>query len=117
MERCSEDEFRVCDLAIAPRALTAVAFPPDVTYLRVQQCVLTDSDSESDDDGDDQEDEAEQGSWECLTDPLPIEYYGTTVYYDGGGGAAGSSVSHWPSSLNVDYSVAALCEQVCAVFC
>ncbi|CAM9942492.1 unnamed protein product [Ectocarpus sp. 4 AP-2014] len=98
MERCSEDDFRVCDLAIAPRALTAVAFPPDTTYLRVQQCVLVETaaaaTSESDDDGGGQE---EEEVWECLEDPVPAEYYGTPY--------------HWPSAVDVDYSAAALCEK------
>lgn len=121
MERCSEDDLRVCDLAIAPRTLTAVAFPPDVTCLLVEHCVLTVSDSDNGDSGGGSEgDEAEEGLWECLTDPLPKEYYGTTVYYDDGGGTAGSSeqassqssISHWPSSVEADYSVAPMCEQV-----
>ncbi|CAN0527646.1 unnamed protein product [Ectocarpus sp. 12 AP-2014] len=98
MERCNEDDFRVCDLAIAPRALTAVAFPPDTTYLRVQQCVVVETaaaaTSESDDDGGGQE---EEEAWECLQDPVPAEYYGTPY--------------HWPSAVDVDYSAAALCEK------
>ncbi|CAN0102849.1 unnamed protein product [Scytosiphon promiscuus] len=91
MDRCDDDEFRVCDLAIAPRALTAVAFPPEVTYLRVETCVLTTT------------------ATACLQDPLPTEIYGATVVYGSGDGA--TSLSHWPSSLDVEYSVAALCEQ------
>lgn len=129
MERCSEDDFRVCDLAIAPRTLTAVAFPPDVTYLRVEQCVFSAAVSEGDDDGVGLEDEEEaEGGWECLTDPLPAEYYGVTVHHssaaNSGSSSAGSSSasastsssssswSHWPSSVDVDYSVAAFCEKV-----
>lgn len=117
MERCGEDDFRVCDLAIAPRTLTAVAFPPDVTYLRVEQCVLTAAVSEADVVGSEEEEEV----WECLTDLLPAEYYGATVY-QGSAANAGSSASalaspssswsHWPSSVDIDYSIAAFCEKV-----
>ncbi|CAN0206545.1 unnamed protein product [Hapterophycus canaliculatus] len=110
MERCNDDDFRVCELAIAPRALTAVAFPPDVTYLRVERCVLTTAPTAStDDDEEEEQEEEEEEVWECLVDPVPAEYYGATVVY--GSGDAATSLSNWPSSLDVDYSVAALCEQ------
>lgn len=114
MERCSEDDFRVCDLAIAPRHLTAVAFHPDVTYLRVEQCILAAGGSASNG----EQEEAEE-LWECLKEPLPAEYYGAVNY---GGGLSSSSgdtgtggsalLSHWPSSVDVEFSVAPLCEQV-----
>lgn len=121
MERCGEDDFRVCDLAIAPRTLTAVAFPPDVTYLRVEQCISAAAVSEGDSVGSEEEEPEEV--WECLTDPIPAGYYGTTVNRGSaantGSSSAGSSSassssswSHWPSSVDVDYAVAALCEKV-----
>lgn len=131
MDRCSEDDFRVCDLAIAPRTLTVVAFPPDVTYLRVEQCVLSAADPEGDDVGsEDEEVEGAEEVWECLTDPLPAEYYGAKVNHglvatagdgsssDGSSSSASASTlsssswSHWPSSVDVNYSVAAFCEKV-----
>lgn len=127
MERCGEQDFRVCDLAIAPRTLTAVAFPPNVTYLRVEQCVFVAAVSGGSGVGSEEE-EAEE-VLECLTDPLPAEYYGVTIYHGaaattGSGSSAGSgsasvltsspsSWSHWPSSVDVSYSaVGALCEKV-----
>eukprot|EP00752_Nemacystus_decipiens_P014199 g12628.t1 len=127
MDRCGEDDFRVCDLAIAPRTLTAVAFPPDVTYLRVEQCVLTAAVSGRNGGGSEDEEEADE-VWECLTDPLPAEYYGATANH-GSAANTGSSDdaesssasaltswsslwSHWPSSVDVDYSVAPFCEKV-----
>lgn len=93
MERCSDsdDTFRVCDLWVAPHTLTAVAFPPDVTYIRIEQCVLTPS-SESGARGDDAE------SGECLESVIPEEYYGTPLL--------------WPSSVDVGYAAATLCEKV-----
>lgn len=126
MERCGEDDFRVCDLAIAPRTLTAVAFPLDVTYLRVEQCILAAVVSEGDSVGSEEEEDAEE-LWECLRDPLPAEYYGATVHHASaaspGSNSAGTSsisavtssssrTSHWPSSVDVNYSVAAFCEKV-----
>ncbi len=113
MERCNEDDFRVCDLAIAPRTLTAVAFHPEVTYLRVEQCVLVAAGSATND----EQEEADE-LWECLNEPLPAEYYGAVNYggglSSGSGDGTGGSVlmSHWPSSVDVDFSVAPLCEQV-----
>lgn len=107
MEKCTEDDFRVCDLWIAPQALTTVAFPPDVTHLRVEQCVLMAA-SQNDDDAEDEEEEA----WECLDDPLPLEYYGTTAYYATSAGGGRSSLSHWPSSVDVNYSSAVICQKV-----
>lgn len=109
MERCNEDAFRVCDLWVAPRTLTAVAFPPEVTYLRVQQCVLVESGGGDGSDGDSSgstgnSDEEEEGvvEWECLEDPPPSEYYGTPLL--------------WPSAVDVEYSTAPLCEKVCMVY-
>eukprot|EP00903_Cladosiphon_okamuranus_P012198 g11441.t1 len=140
VERCGENDFRMCDLAVAPRTLTAVAFPPDVTYLRVEQCISAAAVSEGDsvsvsvgseEEEEEEEEEAEEG-WECLTDPLPVEYYGATVNHGSAASTGSSSVgsssaasssalasssssssswSHWPSSVDVDYTVAPLCEK------
>ena len=118
MERCGEEDFRTCSLWVAPRTLTVVTFPPNVTYLRVEHCVV------HADDGD-QDGENEEEAWgECLDEPLPMEYYGTTAYFEsatttgageegnGTGNAVVTSVSHWPSSVDVDYSDATICQKV-----
>ena len=106
MSSCDSQDFRVCHLWVAPRTFTAVAFSPQVTQLQVEQCVRLEgakTDIWSD-------------NWECLSDPLPAKYYGSTAYYDGSGGSiydsAYGSVSHWPSAIDVAYSAAMLCEKV-----
>lgn len=112
MGRCSEDDFLVCDMWAAPRTLTAVAFPPDVTYLRVEQCVVL-TVSENDEAGEEDDEENGDEAWECLDNPLPMEYYGATAYYASTTTDDRSvSLSHWPSSVDVDYSSAVLCEKV-----
>ncbi|CAM9483988.1 unnamed protein product [Laminaria digitata] len=103
MERCGEGDFRTCSLWVAPRALTVVTFPPHVTYLRVERCVIhaaVSGDDDDDDDGDHDGKEEEEEAHECLDEPLPMEFYGTT-----------GSVSHWPSSVDVDYSDAVICQK------
>ena len=126
MERCGEEDFRTCSLWVAPLTLTVVVFPPHVTYLRVEHCVLHAPLGDDDDDVEDADDEdgvtAEGGAWgECLDEPLPMEYYGTTAYFEGAttSAVAGkednddvSSVSHWPSSVDVDFSDATICQKV-----
>lgn len=106
MSSCGDEDFRVCDLWVAPRTLTSVAFPSDVTRLRVEQCARLAG----------AENDARSEDWECLGDSRPAEYYGATVFHGSGkgnDGAVDSSVSYWPSALNVAYSAAALCEKVC----
>ncbi|CAM9796937.1 unnamed protein product, partial [Sphacelaria rigidula] len=78
--------FRTCDLWVPPYTLTAVAFPPDVTYIHLEKCVFV---SGVDGDGDIEE---------CLATEMPLEYYGTPLL--------------WPSSIDVEYSTATLCERV-----
>lgn len=125
MERCAEDDFRTCSLWVAPRTLTVVTFPPHVTYLRVEHCVIhagtgdDDADGGEEDDNDDNDDDDNQGEeeWECLDEPLPVEYYGTTAYFSATTAAAenngtATTVSHWPSSVDVDFSEAVICQKV-----
>lgn len=123
MERCAEDDFRTCSLWVAPRTLTVVTFPPHVTYLRVEHCVLhavtSDDDADSGEENDDNHDNGnqEEEGWECLNDPLPVEYYGTTAHFGAatdvaGGDTTVTSVSHWPGSVDVDFSQAVICQKV-----
>lgn len=102
MSNCWDEDFRVCNLWVAPRTLTSVAIPADVTRLRVEQCARLAG----------AENDAGSEDWECLDDPQPAEYYGATVVH-GSGKETNGVVSYWPSVLNVAYSTAALCEKVC----
>ncbi|CAM9218874.1 unnamed protein product, partial [Choristocarpus tenellus] len=81
MERCSDTDgsFNICDVWVAPYTQTAVAIPSNSTYLRVQQCTFT------------------EDSPECLSDPIPVEIYGSPIL--------------WPSSVDINYSVATRCQK------
>lgn len=106
MDRCDDSSFKVCPYWIPPKTFTALAIPANASYIKMERCVYVEERSDDDDDSptssptstvDDDVNASDAFVAACLTDPKPVEYYGTRML--------------WPSTIDVEYSGHAYCSK------
>lgn len=104
MSRCDETSFKICPYWIPPSTFTALAIDHNATYIKMERCVYVPSTSEDASstgnsstysDTDDAAEEDDDYVAECLTNPRPVEYYGTKRL--------------WPSAVDVEYAGDVFC--------